>query len=165
MDNDLSSISSCNQSYLLGDTEEYWVILWGGIYLFTQSVTQSMNKCIKNLLDSNTHAFIFCMNESHNPYLQRTQGFVSAPAKEQAIMIKSVWNEAPSAHRGYGEHPWGEPVRALGGEGPKEGWPGRGGCTCWEWRQNPASERPSSLEGQENGQEMGQEGRATLGRS
>lgn len=104
MDNGFSSISSHNERQLLGDTEwdeEYWVVLWGSMYSFIHSVIQWMNKCTKYFLDSRTHAFIFWMNESHNPCLQRTQGFVRAPAKEKAIKIKGVWNEPNGAQRGY----------------------------------------------------------------
>lgn len=76
----LSSMSSCNQRYLSEDTnqgEESWVFSRAAFYSFSQSVVgQSMNKCMDYLLDVGPHAFIFCMNESPNPCLQRSWDFV-----------------------------------------------------------------------------------------
>lgn len=83
-----------------------------------------MNKCMEWLLHSRFHAFIFCMNESHNLRLQRAQGFVRGPAKEQVISIKSVWNEPNPAQRGYRRNGVGGGVASRDGGGidKSEGW-------------------------------------------
>lgn len=110
-----------------------------GQHSFIHSFTQSMNKCVKFLLDSRTHVFIFCLDEGYNPYLQRTQGFVRAAAKEQTIRI--VFGMSLTEPREVSESILGEDiVKALGEKGLREGWSRqkRAGCNCWSCRENPA---------------------------
>lgn len=160
MDNGLSTILSCNERHLLGDTEwdqEYWVIPWGGTFSFILSVTRSMNKCMKCLLDSRTHAFIFCMNESHNLCLQRTQGFVRAPAKEQAIKIKNVWNEPNRGWRGYRKSILGEDlIKALGRRAEGRVVQAEGAALAGTAQRTLLKRSSLNLEELEDGQETGE---------